>query len=143
VVGRLIWALLAVLGVPLWFCAIAIGIMILRNRSLRGREGDVPARMRRAPDKRWVRGHGLWVHDVWSFRGSPAAWNEQLIHVHRVVARPANEDERRKLRGLTNPVIATFSYDGGSVEVATPDEAQLRLMGPFVTETRPRSSTSN
>lgn len=139
----MIWALLAMLGVPLWFCAIAIGIMILRNRSLRKREGNVPARMRWATNARWIRGHGLWVHDVWSFRGSPAAWSEKLIHVDRVVSRAAKEEERQKLRGLTDPVIATFFYDEGSVDVATSGEGYQRLVGPFVAEAKPRSSTNN
>ena len=40
----MIWVILAVLGVPLWLCALAIIAVVLRNRSLRKRAGDVPAR---------------------------------------------------------------------------------------------------
>ena len=43
----MIWAILALLGVPLWVCAAAITIIIFRNRSLRERHGDIPVRVKR------------------------------------------------------------------------------------------------
>ena len=130
----MIWAILLLLGVPLWLCAVAIGVLILRNRSLRKRAGNVPARLRTAPGKRWTRGHGLWVHDVWAFRGSPAAWSEKLVWVTGVTVRKATADEAGKLRGLgENPTVATFAYDGGTMEVATSDAHRAELIGPFVT----------
>jgi hypothetical protein len=74
-----IWAILVLLGVPLWLCAIGILVMVFRNRSLRGRAADIPMRLRVDAKGRWHRGHGLRVHDVLGFRGSPAAWNEALL----------------------------------------------------------------
>ena len=35
----MIWAFLAILGVPLWLCGIALGILVMRNRGLRHRHG--------------------------------------------------------------------------------------------------------
>jgi hypothetical protein len=132
----MIWAILLILGVPLWLCAVAIGVLILRNRSLRKRAGNVPARMRVAPGKRWTRGHGLWVHDVWAFRGSPAAWSEKLVWVTGVTLRRVPADEAEKLRGLgENPTVVTFAYDGGTVEVAASAEHRAQLIGPFVSST--------
>ena len=52
----MIWAILAILGVPLWFCALAILIFVFRNRSLRRRLGDVPVRVLRPGKQRWTRG---------------------------------------------------------------------------------------
>jgi hypothetical protein len=129
----MIWAILLLVGVPLWLCAAAIGVLILRNRSLRKRAGNVPARLRAAPGKRWTRGHGLWVHDVWAFRGSPAAWSEKLVWVSDVAIRRATADETEKLRGLgENPTVAVLAYDGGTMEVATSEEHRAELIGPFV-----------
>ena len=129
----MIWAILLIVGVPLWLCAVAIGVLILRNRSLRKRAGNVPTHMRVAPGKRWTRGHGLWVHDVWAFRGSPAAWNERLIWVTGVTVRRATADEAESLRGLGgHPTVATFAYDGGTVEVAAATAHRAQLIGPFV-----------
>ena len=42
----MIWAILALLGVPLWLCAIALLILVLRNRGLRKRALDIPMRLR-------------------------------------------------------------------------------------------------
>ena len=72
----MIWAVLALLGVPLWLCALAIAILILRNRALRHREGNLPVRVRKANGRHWSRGNAIWIHDVFVSRGSPAVWRE-------------------------------------------------------------------
>ena len=79
----MIWAILALLGVPLWLCAAGITIIVFRNRGLRKRHGDIPVRVKRPGKTRWTRGHwtrghGLWVSDVFAWRGSPAAWSEDI-----------------------------------------------------------------
>ncbi len=40
----MIWAILAILGVPLWLCAFAIVMRVYRNRELSRRPGDVVVR---------------------------------------------------------------------------------------------------
>ena len=81
----MIWAILAMLGIPLWLCATGIMVLMMRNRAIRHRPGNAPVRRRRKGRSRWTRGHGVWVHDVFAFRGSPAAWAESLIPVREVV----------------------------------------------------------
>ena len=77
----MIWALLVFVGVPLWLCAVGIFTVIYRNRALRKRRGDIPVRVLKRGKTRWVRGHGVWISDVFAWRGSPAAWSEGLLHV--------------------------------------------------------------
>ena len=77
--GIVIWAILALLGVPLWLCAAGIAVLVFRNRGLRKRAADIPLRRLLDVKGRWHRGHGLWIHDVLGFRGSPAAWQEALL----------------------------------------------------------------
>jgi hypothetical protein len=129
----MIWAILALLGVPLWLCAIAILVLILRNRQLRNRPGSLPARVRAAGKGRWHPGHGLWVHDVFAFRGSPAAWKESLVQVARVSAQTASADEKKGLHRLGDVVVvATFELvPQGSLEVAARAEHAGLLLGPF------------
>jgi hypothetical protein len=81
----MIWAILAAMGVPLWLCAVGILTLLLRNRALRNRAGNVPVRVRPAGKKRWSPGHGVWIHDVFAFRGLPAAWREALCLGNRRV----------------------------------------------------------
>jgi hypothetical protein len=124
-------ALLALLGVPLWFCAIAISVLLLRNRSLRKRRGNVQTRMRVVPGKRWIRGHGLWVHDVWAFRGSPASWNEKLVWATGANVRSATDEETKKLHLGERPLVATLQTDQGTIEIAGTAENRSTLLGPY------------
>jgi hypothetical protein len=67
----MIWVILAALGVPLWLCAVGILTLLLRNRALRKRPGNVPVRVHPPDKKRWSPGHGVWLHDVFALRGLP------------------------------------------------------------------------
>ena len=69
----MIWAILALLGVPLWLCALGILTAVVQNRKLRKRYGDIPVGVRGPGKKRWTRGHAIWVSDVFAWRGTPAA----------------------------------------------------------------------
>ena len=142
----MIWAVLAALGVPLWLCAIGIFMLLFNNRRLRKRYGDVPVRVRRPPKKRWTRGHAIWVSDVFAWRGSPAAWNEELLWVSDATPRAAAPEERKKLRRLGDePAIATLTAaDGETVEVAAASEQASAVLGPFAraTETDPAGTVA-
>ena len=129
----MIWAILAILGVPLWLCAAGISVLVLRNRAIRHRPGNVKARRRRQGKSRWTRGHGVWVHDVFAFRGSPAAWAESLIPVRDAVTLSPTASDRKKLRRLgAAPLIARLIDDDGEhVDFATTSEHALDLLGPL------------
>ena len=129
----MIWAILAFLGVPLWLCAAGITVLVFRNRAIRHRPGNVKVRRRRQGKSRWARGYGVWVHDVFAFRGSPAAWAESLIAVRDAVTLSPTASDRKKLRRLgSDPLIARLTDDDGEyVDFATTSEHALDLLGPF------------
>ena len=132
----MVWAILLLLGIPLWLCAAGIIITLARNRNLRSRHGDIPVRVKRAGKTRWTRGHAIWVSDVFAFRGSPAAWSEELAQVTDVTLRNPNDEERHKLRRLGDGVqIASLScVDGEPLAVAVGGEQRTALAGPFATD---------
>src|SRR6266540_5544165 len=133
----MIWAILALLGFPLWLCAIGIFLLLFNNRKLRKRRGDIPVRVLRPGKKRWTRGHAIWVSDVFAWRGSPAAWNEDLLQVIRVTPRAADAEERKKLHRLgDDPAVATLAIVEGET-VAAGTEDRSALFGPGVPETEP------
>ena len=106
----MIWALLALVGVPLWLCALGILALVYRNRGLRKRYGDIAVRVQRTGKSRWTRGHAVWVSDVFAWRGSPAAWREDLMHVVGASASSATPEERKKLHRLGDgPVVTTLT----------------------------------
>jgi hypothetical protein len=132
-----IWIILAVLGVPLWLCAVGILTVVVRNHKLRVRGGDVFVRRRPAGRKRWGRGHGVWVHDVFAFRGSPAGWSESLVWVSTASTRPvADSREAKQLRRLgEDPFICVMTgVDGTTFEVAARRERSLDLLGPLLAD---------
>lgn len=128
----MIWAVLALLGVPLWLCAVGILALVLRNKSLRQRHGDIPVRVMRPGKTHWVRGHGVWVSDVFAWRGSPAAWNEDLIQVVDVRVEPVEPEDLKKLRRLDDhPTVAVLTPPTGEpVRVAVASRHRVALLGP-------------
>ena len=130
-----IWVVLAFVGVPLWLIAAGILVLVLRSRRLRQREGNVAVRVHRAgkePGKGWHRGNAVWVHDVFAFRGWPAAWSEVLAGVSSASTRRPSEEEGHALRHLDSPVIAVFTLEDGDVlQVAAAGERLRPLLGPY------------
>ena len=135
----MIWAILALLGVPLWFCALGIMVIVFRSRGLKQRYGDIPVRVRQPGKERWTRGHAIWVSDVFAWRGSPAAWDEDIFEVDAASLRNADGEEQKKLHRIgDDPAVASFTLaDGTSLEVATRHEHRSALAGPFLQATGP------
>ena len=133
-VGVVIWAILALLGVPLWLCAMGILALVLGNRSLRKRRGNMSVRVRRPGHQRWTRANALWVSDVFTWRASPAAWSEDMRQITAANPRTATTQERKKLHRLTgDPAVVTMTIsEGGSFEVAAAADASNSLLGPHL-----------
>ena len=133
----MIWVILAALGVPLWLCALALGSIVVRNRKLRKRQGNIVVRVKRDGSDRWRRAHALWVSDVFAWRGSPASWSEDMLHVSGAALRSPETEERKKLHRLGDGfVIASMELvGGGDLDVAASAEASVAVLGPFATTT--------
>lgn len=127
----MIWVVLGLLGVPLWLCAAGIFVLLHNSRTLRKRPGNIPVRILRPDGKRWRRGHGIWVSDVFAWRSSPAGWNEDLRRMIGASVRSPTPKEHRKLRRLDQPVVADLLLDGGeTMTLATEGSYRELLAGP-------------
>ncbi len=129
----MIWAVLAILGVPLWLCAVGISVLVLRSRALSARPGNIQVRVLRPGASRWRRGHGLWLSDVFAWRASPAAWAEDLVLVSALRTRAVNPGEARALRRLgDDPVVVELTdAHGDTLTVAASADREETLAGPF------------
>jgi hypothetical protein len=105
--------------------------LLVRYYTLRRRAGNIPVRVRRSGKTKWNRGHAVWVHDVFAFRTSPAAWYESLSWVAETQQRTATPEERRRLHRLGDDMaVGTFRLnDGVSVDVAARREHGPALFG--------------
>ncbi len=128
-----IWVLILVVGIPLWLIAVGITTLLIRNRALRNRPGNVPVRLRPPGSKRWHTGHAVWVHDVLAFRGSPALWKEVLVWAAGASSRPATAEEKRTLHRVgDDPVVVTLALQPqGVLQVAARSEHSATLLAPF------------
>lgn len=143
----MVWAVLALIGVPLWLCAAGIFILLHNNRSLRTRAGNIPVRVLPPGAKRWKRGHGLWVSNVFAWRSSPAGWSEDLCEATNITIAEASVEEAARLHGLgEKPVVARLELeDRDDITVAARSTDRAALTGPFSAPTPedppPREST--
>jgi hypothetical protein len=98
-----------------------------------GRTGE-SIKVRRGSGKvRWTCGYGVWVKDVFVFRGSPSPRASALFAVHDIVTLRPTDDDRTQLRGLdASPVLIRLLIDDGYVDFATAADCDLDLFGPFV-----------
>lgn len=135
----MIWAILVLVALPLWLIALGITGLVVRNRALRQRPGNVPVRLRTREDERWHAGHGVWVHDVFAFRGSPAGWKEALVWVAGAASRPATAAERKKLHRIGDePVVVTLAlHPRGVIQLAARAEHAAALLAPFADRITP------
>ncbi len=140
----MVWAILALIGIPLWLCAVGIFVLVFRNRGLRNRPGNVPVRMLPDGKGRWTAGHAVWVHDVLAFRGSPAAWTERLFWVTDASLREPSDSEAKHLHRLGDEmVILAATSDEGPVLFAARADDTTELLGPFEAHARPRAGMAD
>jgi hypothetical protein len=117
---------------------------VIRHRRLTHREGDIAVRHHvRGMKNTWVRGHAIWVHDVFVFRASPAMWNESAMWVTEAAWRgAATEKEAKKLHklGAAPAIVVLTTASGADVEFATTPQRAVDLLGPFAVESLDRQS---
>ena len=132
----MVWAILALLGVPIWLCVAGIGVFVVRSRAIHKRPGNLSVRRRLPGKTRWTRGNAVWVQDVFAFRSSPASWNESLTAVREVVTLLPDRTDCKKLRRLGSPpsVLRFAGADGAYVDYAVAPQHAFDLLGSFAAD---------
>lgn len=127
----MIWALLAILGVPIWLIVGALTLVVLSRRRFAAQPGAFVCRTR-AEGASWGRTsrHARWTHDVLVVAGGLARLQVRPLGVTGLVQGPHASDAR--FRGSDAAVAITVRTDDGTiVEVAAPAAAVDLLQGPF------------
>ena len=114
----MIWALLALLGIPLWFIA-AVLIGVFRNRKVVRGSPEVFKFFERT-DKGWSRraGYARWVSDVVIFHKGLGLIRSDAIQVLDVAIHDQVDDPPKKLGESAVEVVLTLA-DSDSRRVST------------------------
>ncbi len=138
----MIWALLAILGVPLWLLALFLFLLLrgrsavkkipgsfaCKTRSISGDVGGFRDRFRRYTDS------AHWVHDVLIVHGgSPFLSRTMPLGITELVSQSEPPDTvAKQLKHMEDPVSVRYRLDSGAViEVACTKSDAGRALGPF------------
>jgi len=127
----MIWALLALLGVPIWLIVGALITAAVSRRRFQRSEGVFPIRIRAASDTKFQRkAHGRWVHDVLIVNKGLAL---VLTNPYGIQSLGPNQDNAASIKGLgDNPLVFDIRTDDGtSLVMAIPAEHRDLGVGPL------------
>lgn len=126
----MIWAVLALLGIPVWFIGLVLLAVVRNRRQVRGTPG-VFAFVARSGDG-WARrpGYARWVSDVLIIHRGPALVRTAARHVTAAVDLGPPEPTPRHLGA--DPVELELRYvDGSTQRLAVAGDAADVARGPL------------
>jgi Protein of unknown function (DUF2550) len=128
-------ALLAVLGVDLITIVALIALVIVRRRWLKRQPGEFVAAVRVSRgeidglSRKWKRGSGRWVRDVFVWSKGSLRLRNGLVPVDRLSRqRQAKAGEVRRLGD--SPVVCEFESNGATMEIAGKADQAALVAGP-------------
>ena len=138
----MIWAILALLGVPLWLVVGVLLVMLWSRSKFKKQDGVFATKMRlesgSAPGvgEKWppVSSFALWVHDVLLVHKGLGLAQTIPLGVAGSEGSAQGEDLEEVKRLGENPVILRFRLDNGAVLLmAVPGNVLKLAQGPFST----------
>jgi hypothetical protein len=134
----MIWALLALLGVPIWLVVGALGGALIYRRRVRSDPDVVRVKVRAADAERWPRraSYGRAVQDVLVLHTGIA-----LVRCNiRGVADAFERADLGPVAPFALPRVAQLAFDDGTVALLAVDGADARALATFF---RPRNEPMN
>jgi hypothetical protein len=129
----MVWALLAILGVPIWLVVGGLTATLLNRRRFKRQPGVFRMKFRAEDDEKWPRpaSYGRWVHDVLLINKGLGLVPTTAVGIKQF--HDISEDEA--VKGFDKAVIFRFTLDDDkSGYVAVADESVSLAYGPFHTE---------
>ena len=128
----MVWALLAILGVPIWLVLGVLGGAMWNRHRFKQSAGVFRLKFRRDPKGKWPRqaGYGRWVHDVLLINKGIGLVPTSAVGVKGLVEYSDSE----LVKGLDNALIFTYTLDDDSVgQIAVEGDVLALAQGPFGT----------
>lgn len=133
----MVWALLAVLGVPIWLVAGALGAALWSRRSFARQPGVIRAKICPTTHETWPRRavHVRVVHDVLLVNSGLARVRTEA---HGIREASVDDVPPDSVPGLAHPVVLSLTPDSGPpVRLATESPLHPDLEALLHTEDRP------
>lgn len=131
----MIWALLAILGVPLWLVVGALGAALWNRSRVRSEPGAFPIRMRLVhgvPSESWgPKVTARWAHDVLIVHHGLGLARIDPYPVTSCAQAPRPDPSACKGLGETPVALSIGTDDGSAYEVATAVESADLLESPW------------
>ncbi len=117
----MVWALLAVLGVPIWLIVGALGAVVFSRRHFMAQPGVFRLKMRQTDQEKWPRGfaHGRAVHDVLIVNVGPALLRTEVWPVQSVEDHPGDNS----IAGIDQLAVHKLVFDDGSSALIAVDRS--------------------
>jgi hypothetical protein len=136
----MIWALLAILGVPVWLIVGALGVALLSRRSAKAVPGTMRGRLRVTSGSvpgfkvRWSRSscYAVWVRDVLVVHAGLAMVRTRLLPVSSAGAIERRSLPELKRLGSEQAVLGLELDDGSTIELAVAVSERSKLPGLFL-----------
>lgn len=139
----MIWAILAILGVPIWLVVGGLGAALWSRSQFKKSPGVFVAKIRlrsgsfEGISEKWtpMPVAALWIHDVLLVHKGLALVRTIPLPVAEAVGtvQEASPSEIKRLG--EQPALLTFRLDNGAeLELATPGDSRSVALGPFHTE---------
>jgi hypothetical protein len=136
----MLWAILALLGVPIWLVVGGLAIMLWSRSRFKKQDGVFPAKMRHesgaasGDGEKWppVSSYALWVHDVLLVHKGLGMMQTIPLGVVGAEGSVESADPEKVKRMGENPMLLRFRLDDGAVlQMAVPGDSLTLAQGPF------------
>jgi len=126
----MVWATLALLGVPVWLVLGMLGGALWNRRRFKQSPGVFRLKYREESSEKWPRAatYGRWIHDVLLINKGIGLVPTTAVGVVTLVETTLSES----VKGFDDPVIFTFTLDDKTaVQVAVSSDTVDLAQGPF------------
>jgi hypothetical protein len=129
-----IWALLAILGVPIWLIVGALAAVLVSRRRFLAQPEVFKLKLRPVDGEKWPRrnAYGRLVHDVLILNSGPALVRTTVRGVKSAVERPADEE----IPGFDQPTIFELAFDDGPAALVAVDRSAASSIQAIIQATQ-------
>ena len=127
----MIWALLAILGVPIWLVSGMLGVALWNRHQFKQKPGVFRLKFRQDLSAKWSfqSNYGRWVHDVLIINKGLGLVQTTTFGVQSLIMTEISEP----VKGIDNAIVFNLKLDDETdMQIAVTNGINELAQGPFV-----------